>query len=204
MTPADLKIDFLNDHVNYSRKGHRGKSEIIAKALGLGKGVKSVLDLTCGLAQDAFFLAQLGVEVRAFERSSELFKILDSALCAARAEAPEREDLKRLRIEHKNSIDFLISNEFKKMDQSGLALYLDPMFPEKKKSALPRKEMQIFRTLVGDDLDAKDLLARALDSHCQRIVVKRPIRAENLGDGVVHSFKGTTVRYDLYKPKEEL
>lgn len=204
MSPEDLKIDFLNDHVNYSRKGHRGKSELIAKALGLGKGVKCVFDLTCGLAQDAFFLAQLGVEVRAFERSEQLFKILNSALLAARDQAPDREDLKRLSIELKNSIDFLSSQEFRDMDQSEVALYLDPMFPEKKKSALPRKEMQIFRMLVGDDLDATELLAKALESRCQRVVVKRPLKAEDLGEGVIHRFKGTTVRYDLYKPKEDL
>lgn len=201
MSPADLKIDFLGDHINYSRKGHRGKSELIAKALGLGKGIRRVIDLTCGLAQDAFFIAQLGAEVRAFERSDELYNILSQSLLEAQTQAPEREDIQRLTIEHRNSIDFLSSEEFRNMDQSGLALYLDPMFPEKKKSALPRKEMQIFRSLVGDDLDSAELLSRALNTNCARVVVKRPLRAEDLGQGVIHRFTGTTVRYDLYTPK---
>jgi 16S rRNA (guanine1516-N2)-methyltransferase len=199
-TAEDLKIDFLNDHINYSRKSHRGKSEIIAKALGANKGVRRVLDLTCGLAQDAFFLAQIGFEVRAFERSRVLFEILDKALRQAQFAAPERLDLKRFSIEHCDSIDFLRRSVSEPSFGPGLALYLDPMFPEKKKSALPRKEMQIFRGLVGSDEDAHILLQLALSTQCERVVVKRPLRAEALAPGVVHSFEGTTVRYDLYSP----
>jgi 16S rRNA (guanine1516-N2)-methyltransferase len=197
----ELTIDFLNDHINYSRKNHRGKSEIIARALGAGKGVKSVLDLTCGLAQDAFFLAQLGFQVRAFERSEKLYSILSKALEKAKAEAPERADLQRLSIEFMDSRDYLKSAQFRDLDKMGMALYLDPMFPEKKKSALPRKEMQIFRTLVGDDSDAGELFSLALKSSCDRVVVKRPLKAEPMSEGVVHRFEGTTVRYDLYIPQ---
>jgi len=74
------------------------------------------------------------------------------------------------------------------------------MFPEKKKSALPRKEMRIFRKWVGEDLDALDLLQAALRSSAERVVVKRPIKAPALQEGVIHSFEGKTVRYDLYSP----
>ena len=200
----ELKIDFLHDHINYSRKGHRGKSELIAKALGAGKGIKKVLDLTCGLAQDAFFLAQLGFNVTALERSPALFEILHQALKSAKTEAPDREDLGRLQIVGMDAFVFLRSEEFGVMDKTEMAIYLDPMFPEKKKTALPRKEMQIFRTLVGNDADASELLALALKSACSRVVVKRPLRAEPLGPGVINQFEGTTVRYDLYNPRAGL
>lgn len=199
----DLKIDFLHDHVHYTRKKHRGKSEIIAKALGAGKGIKQVLDLTCGLAQDAFFLAQLGFRVRAFERSKPVFGVLQESLERARAEAPEREDLARLTIELRDSKEFLQSLEWKEMGDESFSIYLDPMFPEKKKSALPRKEMQIFRTLVGEDGDAGELLQLALRTSCDRVVVKRPLKAEPLAEGVIHRFEGTTIRYDLYTPRRD-
>src|SRR3569833_2829818 len=38
-------------------------------------------------------------------------------------------------------------------------VYLDPMYPERGKSALEKKEMRYLRALVGDDLDAPALLA---------------------------------------------
>lgn len=41
-------------------------------------------------------------------------------------------------------------------------VYLDPMFPHRDKSALVKKEMRLFRPLVGDDLDAPALLQAAL------------------------------------------
>ncbi len=40
-------------------------------------------------------------------------------------------------------------------------IYMDPMYPIRKKSALLKKEMRILRRLVGDD-DASQLLALAL------------------------------------------
>lgn len=200
MSFSELKIDFLGDTVNYARKKHRGKQELISKALGLGKGTSKVIDLTCGLAQDAFFIAQLGVPVLALERSPQLFAILASALAEARIRAPQREDLARLEIRSGDSREFLLSQEFLQEPHASLALYLDPMFPEKKKSALPRKEMQIFRQMVGEDPDSQELWKEAMQSGCSRLVVKRPLRAKPLGPGVVHMFKGTSVRYDLYTP----
>ena len=58
--------------------------------------------------------------------------------------------------------------------------------------------MQIFRKLVGDDQDALELLNTALASRAQRVVVKRPLKAQALKENPIHSFEGTTVRFDLY------
>ncbi|MFM4737775.1 class I SAM-dependent methyltransferase, partial [Aeromonas caviae] len=53
-------------------------------------------------------------------------------------------------------------------------IYLDPMFPHKQKSALVKKEMRVFQSLVGADLDADALLPAALRMADKRVVVKRP------------------------------
>jgi 16S rRNA (guanine1516-N2)-methyltransferase len=53
-------------------------------------------------------------------------------------------------------------------------IYLDPMFPHKQKSALVKKEMRVFQSLVGPDLDADALLPAALKMAEKRVVVKRP------------------------------
>lgn len=200
LTIQDLKIDFLHDQLHYQRKSHRGKQELIAKALGSAKGIKRVIDLTCGLAEDAFFLAQIGFFVTAVERCEPIYRILEAALQVARLQDPENLALSRFQLRFSDSADFLKSTEFVNMEKAGMALYLDPMFPEKKKTALPRKEMQIFRSVVGQDLDASDLFQEALKSGVGRIVVKRPMKAEPLAPGVIHTFEGKTVRYDLYVP----
>lgn len=191
----DIKIDFLNDTKHYERKNHNGKNELIARAMGLGKGVDHVFDLTCGLAEDAVFLTQLGFKVTAVERNKIIFEILSRALLIAH----ENKKLAALQIIHQDSIVFLESEYFKKLEKQNCAIYLDPMFPEKKKSALPRKEMQAFRNIVGDDLDSVQLLQKALVSGVSRVVVKRPIKSPALIEKPTHSFKGKTVRYDFYQ-----
>ncbi len=200
LTIEDLKIDFLQDHLHYQRKSHRGKQELIAKALGAAKGIKRVVDLTCGLAEDSFFLAQIGFTVTAIERCEPIYKVLEKALAQARKTEPDNVALKRFEIQNADSIDFLKTQAFAALDKAGLALYLDPMFPEKKKTALPRKEMQIFRSVVGQDLDAGELFQAAMKSGVARVVVKRPMKADPIAPGVIHTFEGKTVRYDLYVP----
>jgi 16S rRNA (guanine1516-N2)-methyltransferase len=47
----------------------------------------------------------------------------------------------------------------------------DPMFPHKQKSALVKKEMRVFQSLVGPDLDADGLLEPACRLATKRVVV---------------------------------
>ena len=77
-------------------------------------------------------------------------------------------------------------------------VYLDPMFPHKNKSALVKKEMRVFQSLVGADLDADQLLATALKL-AHRVVVKRPDYAGYLAECKPH-FSQTTKnhRFDIY------
>ena len=78
-------------------------------------------------------------------------------------------------------------------------IYLDPMFPDRQgRSALAGKELQILRTLVGDDEDAGDLLHVARSVALQRVVVKRPTWAGPLASAPDLEYKGRTVRYDVY------
>ncbi len=78
-------------------------------------------------------------------------------------------------------------------------VYLDPMYPHKKKSALVKKEMRVFQSLVGADLDADALFAPAYELATKRVVVKRPDYAEFLG-GAKPSMAIETKknRFDVY------
>lgn len=81
-------------------------------------------------------------------------------------------------------------------------VYLDPMFPHRDKSALVKKEMQLFRPVVGDDPDASALLEAALACARYRVVVKRSRRApaiEGVAPGL--TLEGKSSRYDVYPLK---
>jgi 16S rRNA (guanine1516-N2)-methyltransferase len=80
-------------------------------------------------------------------------------------------------------------------------VYLDPMYPHKQKSALVKKEMRVFQSLVGSDDDADGLLAPARRLATKRIVVKRPDYAPPLGNVSAHATTLTkSHRFDIYMP----
>ncbi len=185
-----LEIDFDRNHIDYHRKGHRGKSEMIAKALGAAKGCQRILDLSVGLGVDSVFLSQIGFSVCGVERSPMLYMLLSEAFAST-----EKKALQSYKLYHSDALDFLSYPE----NLEGIdSIYFDPMYPHKKKKALPKQEMIVFRDLVGDDGDAVKVLELALKSTVRRVVVKRPMHAEELLPGVAHSFEGKVVRYDTY------
>jgi len=184
-----LEIDFIKDHLNYQRRGLRGKNELLAKALGYVKGVRRVLDLSAGMGIDAVFMTQLGFKVTSVERSKLLYVLLNEAL----SRAPELQ--LKLQFVSADSYEYLRAAESSREID---AIFFDPMYPHKKKTALPKQEMVVFRELVGNDEDATRVLEEALKWPVSRIVVKRPLGAEELLPGVRHAFEGKVVRYDVY------
>lgn len=181
-----FSIDFTGNRQNYFKKKTSIKSELISKALGAGKYGFKVLDLSAGLGIDAVFLAQLGYEVTAIERNPLIYLALQDAL--------DRQNEMKLSFVFGDSLDFLKSRRF-----STEIIYFDPMFPGKTKSALPKQEMVFFRSLVGFDLDAAEILEHALQvPGVKRIAVKRPLKAEALLKTSSH-IDGKLVRFDLYR-----
>lgn len=182
-----LSIDFDAAAPDYHRKAIKGKQELLAKAVGSRQGVRRVLDLSAGLAQDAVFLSQLGFEVTAVERNPLLAFLLSEA--RRKTSRPELRNLKFLWSEASAVLTTDFLSEFD-------AVYFDPMYPSKKKSALPRQEMLLFRGLVGKDEDAGAIAEKLATIFAGRIAVKRPLDAPPL-IRPTHSFSGKTVRYDV-------
>ncbi len=190
---GDLKIDFLNDHKNYLKPLNRGKHELIAKALGLPRGNNDIVDLTAGLAQDAVTFARLECRVRAIERSPLIFPLLEEAHQKALDQSLTwSHNIKFIFCEGQEYLDAL------KPEECPQVIYVDPMFPYEGKTALPRKEMQIFRAVIGEKNDGEVLVKKAFQKATDRVVVKRPLHAQDLVPGVSHRFKGSSIRYDMY------
>jgi 16S rRNA (guanine1516-N2)-methyltransferase len=180
-----------------SRHKIGGKDDLLAKAIALKSITKKtgeplrVLDLTAGLGRDAFHMAQLGCDVTALERNMTLATALQRAW-----KNSDREE--KLNIVHADAVHYL----------SGLAvgrepdvIYYDPMFPEKKKSALAGKESQLLQLLAGEtsnEAEESQVFELALVKARHRVVVKRPLSAPFIGRKPEVIFKGKAVRFDVY------
>ena len=199
--PGPVRVDFVEGAVAHRRLFGGGSGQMIAKAVGIQQGVRPrVLDATAGLGKDAFVLASLGCEMSLIERQPIIGALLEDGLARAQGDAEVGAIVARMRLLKGNSIE-LISQWQGEPPQ---VIYLDPMFPHREKSALVKKEMRLFRPLVGDDMDAPALLAAALALATHRVVVKRPRKAPCIeGPKPSHSLEGKSSRYDIY-PKKAL
>lgn len=188
---SPLMIDFLSEKFNYRKKQISFKNEILARALGLKKlSTPSIVDATGGLARDSFIIASLGFQIQILERSPIIHALLADGLMRGIA---KNEDVKRLHLTRADAVEWLETHE--KPD----IIYLDPMFPPRKKSALPKQEMLIFHDIVGTDRDADRLFHIAFACATKRVVVKRPRLASYLA-GITPSFSynGRSCRFDVY------
>lgn len=187
-------VDFVEGASAHRRKFGGGRGQDIAKAVGLKHGfTPTVLDATAGLGRDAFVLASLGCHVTMLERMPVVAALLENGLERAKLNVEVNDIASRLTLAHGSSID-----EMTKLGEHDI-VYLDPMYPHREKSAAVKKEMRVFQTLVGEDLDADQLLEPALDIAKYRVVVKRPSYAEPLaGQKPSTSIKMKKNRFDVY------
>ncbi|WKE65758.1 class I SAM-dependent methyltransferase [Gallaecimonas kandeliae] len=186
-------VDFVEGAMAHRRKFGGGRGQAIAKAVGLKKGANpTVIDATAGLGRDAFVLASLGCEVQLIERHPAVAALLEDGLARAALDLDVAPIAMRMSLHHGVAVELLPT-------MSADVVYLDPMFPHRDKSALVKKEMRIFQTLVGSDPDADALLAAARQAARLKVVVKRPDYAEPLaGAKPASSVPTKKNRFDIY------
>jgi len=200
---VSINADFHGASPTYRRKKGGGKSQMIAKAVGVKGGRHpSVLDATAGLGKDAFVLAGLGCRVTLLERVPVLHALLEDALIRARQFDLSKDSdlpdvLDRMTLIQMDALDYM--NE-RAMEARTEVVYLDPMFPPRKKSAKVKKEMQVLHRLLDVDSDGADaLLVSALKFAQNRVVVKRPRIAPDLsGPAPSYILEGKRNRFDVY------
>ncbi len=192
--PDILKFDLGQGEVAIRASKVSKSNEVIAKAIGCKSHYRpKVLDATAGMGRDSFIMAMLGCEVIMQERNFAIYHLLENALTRLKAHSSFKSDvIDRLSLYQKNSLQSQVSQ---KID----VVYLDPMFPERKKSALVKKEMRLFKRVAGEDPDAEQLLFNALKSEVNRVVVKRPKGAPSLAKRKSsHEILAKKFRYDVY------
>jgi 16S rRNA (guanine1516-N2)-methyltransferase len=164
-------------------------------AQALGRKTRTVIDATTGWGQDALHIFRMGYELTCLERSPVMAELLaDGFKRLAELDWMQRLALVPPRLIRGNAIKILAN-----LDSRPDCVYIDPMFPPKrKKSALAKKSMTVLRDLLGDDADKQQLFEAALDTAGKRVVVKSPDYAEPLGGKPNESFQGKLLRYDVY------
>ena len=165
-----------------------------------GSSIETIFDLSAGLGADAYRLAEAGHRVLATERHPAVYAVLRSGWtrdCEDGRVPPELAE--RLDFVHGEGAELLT-----RIDRPNSGVYLDPMYPQSRRSkALPRRELQVLRELLGEESDAPDLVevARSLAA---RVVVKRPHRAAPLTGEPSFAIETKLVRFDVYVNPERM
>ena len=164
-------------------------------AHALGRRTKTVIDVTAGWGQDSLHIFRMGYDLLCMERSPVMSELLlDGFNRLAKQDWMQKLNLESPQLIKGDAIKFL-----KVLAVQPDCIYLDPMFPQKrKKSALAKKSMVVLRDLLGDDQDKDELFAVALKATGKRVVVKSPDYAEPLGGKPNESYQGKLLRYDVY------
>lgn len=209
-----IKVDFSANEVSYRLAHGGGLKQMLLKAIGVKKNfTPTVIDTTAGLGMDAFIMAAAGCTVTMLERSPIIHALLEDGLRRAALDPQIAPIVSRLTLIHQDSCQYLeqlpiIKTTEQAAEQACLfptfyypdVIYLDPMFPPKKKSAQVKKEMVILKELLADEPDnTEQLLTIALSRAKKRVVIKRPRLAELVGNkkpDIV--FTGRSCRYDVF------
>ena len=167
-----------------------GRATPLARAIGRrGDGWPSVIDATAGLGGEAYVIAWLGCSTIAYEREPLIYALLVDGLRRADSSAAKRVDAR-----FGDAIDLMTS-------APADVVFLDPMFPrEEERSALPKKNMQMFRALLRETPSRNHALFDAAMATARlRVIVKRAKGGEALASAKPDAtFAGRTVRFDVY------
>lgn len=212
-----LTVDFFDPAIR-RRIGRPLAAESVVKAMGprpraagahpLSSGEEfadnstHLIDATAGLGLDAFILACAGWHVTMVEQSPLIHALLADGLERALDTAVHVGDdfmlagLKRLYLNP-------VSDSLRILPQlpPAAVIYLDPMFPEREKSARVKKNRYLLQQLHGEEAQGENLLKLALGL-TRKVVVKRPQHAYPLDhlrpSGAI---SGKTARFDIYAGK---
>lgn len=191
-------VDFVSGKLAHRRRYGGGRRQPLARAIGIKPGrMPDVWDATAGLGRDSFVLASLGLNITLCERSPALAALLEDGLRRAKLDSEIGHWIaERMQLCFGDSADLLRELP---ADQCPDTIYLDPMYPHGKGSALVKKDMRALQQMLGPDIDSTAVFEQALATAQQRVVVKRPARANWLAtrkpDAVINSKK---TRYDIY------
>lgn len=197
LTLCDGALELRGDFTRMLPRLKQGRlqQELVVKAAKIkgASGPLLAVDATAGLGEDSLLLAAAGFHVELFERNPVIAALLSDALERA-SENPElSEAVGRMRLRTEDSIDALPRLEYRPD-----VVLLDPMFPQRRKSASVKKKLQMLQKLEDPCAAEDELLDAALAAEPRKLIVKRPPKGPYLaGRKPSYSLTGKAVRYDV-------
>ena len=171
--------------------------ELLVRAARVrGAEAPVAVDATAGLGEDSLLLAAAGFSVTLIERDPAIAALLSDELARAGEDAQLAGIVSRMRLIEGDAVEVLPALGFVPD-----VVFLDPMFPAKRKDAATKKKLQVFQMLEKPCDSEEELLAAAIAARPRKVVVKRPLKGPHLG-GVKpsSSIAGKVVRYDIIIP----
>lgn len=204
---VQLVLDFTSGKPRHRTTESGQGAQALVKALGIKQLRKTqnqppnIVDATGGLGQDAWALASTGCNVVIIERHPIVHALLNDAMVRARLDADSYTIAERITLLHADAVEFLRTRP----PQNIHGIYLDPMYPPRRKKAYSKKGMQFLHALLGPPAreESPDLLVRALEAGVSRVTVKRPKGAPLLAGSDGFGGQRTVIetantRYDVY------
>ena len=195
---TDGKMEFCGDFSILRKRTKNGladlRKESIVKAAMIKRKTKglTIIDATAGLGEDSFILAAAGFNVVLFEKNNVIFELLKNAYERCAKDDGTTEILDRMKLINGNSIEMLRS-----IDSRPNIVFLDPMFPQRRKNGKIKKKFQLLQQLEEPCDNENALLDAAIVAHPDKIIIKRPEHGEYFaGIRPSYSIKGDTIRYD--------
>ena len=184
------------------RKDRLGRELLVRAARVKGTDAPVAVDATAGLGEDALLLAAAGFKVFLFESDPVIAALLVDSLRRASASDMSvlREAVARMHIAGEDSVTGLPALA-STLPATPDVIYLDPMFPERRKSAAVKKKFQLIHHLECPCEDEEALLQAAIAARPRKIVVKRPLKGAALAAmKPSYALAGKAIRYDVIVP----
>ena len=178
------------------RADRLGRELLVRAARVRGTEAPAAVDATAGLGEDSLLLAAAGFTVTMFEKDQVIAALLRDALERAANDSRLAGVAERMTLVEGDSMTGL-----RELGFSPDVVFLDPMFPERTKSAAVKKKFQLLHHLERPCDNEGELLDAALAAHPRKVVIKRPLKGPRLaGAKPSHSLAGKAVRYDVLVP----
>ncbi|WP_273396615.1 class I SAM-dependent methyltransferase [Thermophilibacter mediterraneus] len=175
------------------RPDRLGRELLVRAARVRGVERPRAVDATAGLGEDSLLLAAAGFSVTMFEKDPVIAALLRDALERAAGDPALAAVVARMELVEADSVAALRSRP-----EPPDVVFLDPMFPERTKSAAVKKKFQLLHRLERPCEDERELLDAALAAGPRKVVIKRPPKGPWLaGARPSYSLAGKAVRYDV-------
>lgn len=187
--------DFAEDMLHRVTNG-RLEHEMLVHVAKTKEPHPRAVDATAGMGEDSFLLAACGYEVTMYERNPVVAALLKDALRRAKKHPVLGPIAARMQLVEGDSTQFLPQHNAPDL------IYLDPMFPERQKSGLINKRLQLIQHLEQPCIEEEALFSAAMAAKPKKLVIKRPLKGAVLaGHEPDYSVKGKAIRYDCFMGK---